>query len=85
MKKKWSHELKRTTTATKTELAKVRTQLKTIGTLELNAFVMLPWRFLLGDKLSILFESCHARQMHSHFQYENRWNNELFAMVLSIT
>jgi len=42
MKKKWSHELKRATTATKTELAKVRTQLKTIGTLELNASVMLP-------------------------------------------
>jgi len=37
VKKKWSHELKRATTITKTKIAKMRAEPKTIGTADVNA------------------------------------------------
>jgi len=36
VKKKWSHELKRATTTTKTKVAKVRVELKAFGTADLK-------------------------------------------------
>jgi len=72
--KKWYHELKRATTTIKTKVAKVRAKPKTIGTAEVNATntVTLPRQRHLSDKLSVLFELCHARQMCSHFKTLNQ-------------
>ena len=40
----YSHELKPASTTTKMKVAKVRAEPKTIGTANVNAAAMLPWR-----------------------------------------
>jgi len=66
VKKNCSHELKHATTTTKMQVAKVRAELKTIGTADLNASAMLSHQCCLSDKLSVLFEPHHVRRIHSH-------------------
>jgi len=63
----YSHELKPASTTTKMKVAKVRAEPKTIGTANVNAAAMLPWRCCWSDKFGILFEPRHARWLRSHF------------------
>jgi len=75
VKKNWSwDELKRSTTTsssstTKTKVAKVRAEPKTIGTADVNASAMLLGWCCLSDKHSVLFEPspCYASWFRSHF------------------
>jgi len=52
------------------KVAKVRAELTTTGTADINASAMLPWQCRFSDKLSILFEP-HARRFYSHFWCRN--------------
>jgi len=61
VKKIWSHELKCATNTSKAKVTKVRAEPKTIDTADVNAFTMLPRRYYLSEKLSVLFEQCHAQ------------------------
>jgi len=65
VKNNWIHELKCATTTTKTKVAKVRAELKTIGTADLNAYAMLPHD---SDKFSVLFKLRLVRCIRSHYQ-----------------
>jgi len=67
LKQKWSHEMKRASTATITKVAKVRPEPKTVGITDVSTSAMLPQQCHLSDKVSILFEPRHARRFHSHF------------------
>jgi len=65
--------LKHATTTTKPKVTKVRAEVKTFGTADVNATAMLPGQCRLNDKLSILFELLHTRRICSHFLSEKFW------------
>jgi len=69
VKKNWPHELKcaTTTSFTKTKGAKVRAELKTTGTTDVNAFAMLSRLCCWSDKLRVSFELRHDKQIRSYF------------------
>jgi len=69
VKKNWSHELKYATPTTKTRVAKMRAEPKTIGIAHVNISITLPQRCHMSDKLSVLFEPHHVRWFHSHFLF----------------
>jgi len=67
VKKKWSRELKCVTITTKTKVAKVRTKLKTIRTVDVNASATLPRQCWWHYTTSVLFKLRHAQQTCSNF------------------
>jgi len=62
--------MKHATTITKTKVAKVKAELKTIRTADVNPSVTLPRRCHWSDKLSVLFKLHHAWRTYSYFQQE---------------
>jgi len=54
-----------------TTTTKMKAELKTICTADINASVTLPWWCQWRDKLSVLFELRHA-QPHSNFLFKNQ-------------
>jgi len=70
VKKNWSHELKHASTTTKTEIAKVRAEWKTIGTAEANhkcyCYTITSRWCRFSVRHNVLFEPHHhARWFHS--------------------
>jgi len=70
-KKKWSHELRRATTTTKTKVAKVRAEPKTVGAADLtqgsNASARLRHCSRSNNLFNVLFKPRHAIWLNSHY------------------
>jgi len=58
----------------------VRAELKTIGTVDVDASAELPSWCHQSDKLNVLFKPCHCQQTYSHFLFLN-----LFGLKMYIT